>query len=103
MKRYHRSFIGLMEHCKDGEWVRFDEAKKVIYAQDESIVILKEELALQKEAKTRLSARHEELRGDYIVKSADLNDARDSIGDLKSALFIETVLFAGAICIWYFG
>lgn len=26
MNRYHKSFIGLMEQCKDGEWVKADDA-----------------------------------------------------------------------------
>lgn len=25
VKRYHKSFIGLMEQCKDGEWVRGED------------------------------------------------------------------------------
>ena len=35
MKRYHRSFLGLMEQSNTGEWVKYDEAKKLL---DESIV-----------------------------------------------------------------
>ena len=29
-KRYNRTFIGLMEQCNDGEWMKYDEALSVV-------------------------------------------------------------------------
>jgi hypothetical protein len=30
VKRYHRSSLGLMEHNKDGEWVKYAEVSDVV-------------------------------------------------------------------------
>lgn len=38
MKRFHKSFIGLMEQDKDGEWVRFSEAEALIKEQTATIL-----------------------------------------------------------------
>ena len=48
MTRYHRSFIGLMEQNKEGEWVRYDEAlerlRRVYDSYDEAVIGLQSEI-----------------------------------------------------------
>lgn len=34
VKRYHRSFLGLMEQCNDGEWIRSEEFDKLKQDRD---------------------------------------------------------------------
>ena len=52
MTRYHRSFIGLMEQNKEGEWVRHDEAlerlRRVYDSYDEAVIGLQSEIDAEK-------------------------------------------------------
>lgn len=47
MNRYTRSFIGLMEMCNTGNWVKYSDAKRIIDKLSASVVELEYELSLK--------------------------------------------------------
>jgi hypothetical protein len=54
MNRFHRSFLGLMEMCNSGEWVKAEEAQQIIDSKDEQIVLYDEDNSRLKEENERL-------------------------------------------------
>jgi uncharacterized coiled-coil protein SlyX len=70
MNRFHRSFIGLMERCNTGEWVKQDEAQAKINDLEENNAILDD--------------RCSELREKVVELRGLLADSRDRIDELTT-------------------
>lgn len=64
MKRYHRSFIGLMEHCSDGEWCKRKDVEEYIKSTNHTIHTLNCRATDERIAKENLIDEVEKLKID---------------------------------------
>jgi hypothetical protein len=102
MNRYHRSFIGLMEMCKDGEWAKADEAQKIIDLKDEQLIFLDEDNSRLKEENERLLTELTAHKNGYLSLTFRHNELMEkewikhrlavALGVLSSALLIDLVI-----------
>jgi hypothetical protein len=101
MNRFHRSFVGLMEMSKDGEWTKADEAQKIIDLKDEQLIFLDEDNSRLKEENERLSNTVSANSSFYEAASLARYNALGKIDNLKLVLWIERVVFGVIVALWY--